>query len=100
MEANCWLLGWKIDMKCHAGFQFHSALPDIVSRHPSFEQVAAGREMLQAISARCICFFEIGRLQDENGAAHSLVNFTMNGDCTRLVEDDRGRFFIFAITSQ
>jgi hypothetical protein len=24
----------------------------------------------------------------------------MNGDCPRLFEDDRGRFFVFAITSQ
>ena len=75
-----WLLGWKIDMQSHAGFQFHGTLPDVVSSHPSFKHVVPGREILQTISARCICFLKIGRLQDEDGAAHSLVNFTMNGN--------------------
>src|SRR5205814_7571600 len=60
IEANCWLLGWKVDMQCHTGFQFHGTLPDIVSRDPSFEQVTPGREMLQAISARSVWLLKIG----------------------------------------
>src|SRR5450432_881230 len=56
--------------------------------------------MLETISARCVCFLKIGRLQDEDSAAHSLVNLTVNGDFPRLVENDRGRFFVFAITAQ
>ena len=87
-------------MQGHAGFQFHGTLPDVVASHPSFQHVVPGGEVLQPISARCVCFLKMGRLQDENGAAHSFVNFTMNGDRPRLVEDDRGRFFVFAITAQ
>ena len=87
-------------MQSHAGFQFHGTLSDVVSSHPSFQHVVPGREMLQTISARCVCFLKIWRLQDEDGPAHSLVNFTMNGDCARFIENDRGRFFVFAITAQ
>lgn len=87
-------------MQSHAGFQFHGTLPDVVASHPSFQQVVPGGEMLQAVAARCICLLKMRCFQDENGSAHSFVNFTMNGDHAGLIENNRGRFFVFAIAAQ
>lgn len=94
-----WLLGWKIDMQSHAGFQFHGTLSDIVTSHPSFQHVATGREMFQTVSAGGVGFRKVRRLQDENGPAHSLVNLAVNGDRSRLVENDRGRFLVLPVTA-
>ena len=52
-------------MQSHAGFQFYRALSNIVASHPSFQQVLPGRKMLQAISARCVRFLKVGRLEDQ-----------------------------------
>src|SRR5437764_13675960 len=77
-EIMARLPGWKIDMQSHAGFQFHGTLPHVVTGHPGFQHIIAGRKMFQPVSAGGISFFKVGRLEDENRAADSLVNLAVN----------------------
>ncbi len=66
----------------------------------AFSTVLAGREVLETISARCVGFMKIRRLQDENRAAHSLVDFAMDGDRSRFIENDGGGLFVFPKTAE
>src|SRR6202022_23578 len=58
------------------------------------------RKMFEAIVPGRIRLLKIRRLQNQNDAAHAIVDFTMNRDYARLVEDDCARFFLLAKAAQ
>ena len=90
----------KSTRKVVPALQFYRTLANIVASHPRLQQVIAGRKVIETISARCIGLHKVGCLEDQDRAAHSLVNFAMDDDHTGLVEDDRSRLFVFAESAQ
>src|SRR4051812_29671853 len=100
MEGNGRLLGWKIDMQCHAGFQFHGTLPDVVASDPRLQDVASGGKMFQTVFSGGVGLLKIRGLQNENSPAHSFVNFAVNRDRAGFVEDYGGRLFLLAISAK
>src|SRR4051794_20053150 len=93
------LLGGKIDAQIRASFQFHGTLPDIVSRHPCFEDVIAHRQIFQTIAPRCVGLLKERGVEDEDRAAHGVVNVAMNSYDSWFIENYRDRLLAFSVAA-
>src|SRR6202035_134854 len=76
------------------------AFANVVLANPRLQGVATRRQVLHPITTSGVAFFEIWGFQYQNGSAHPVVNFAMNGDGAGLIENYRGRLFVLSIPAE
>src|SRR4030095_11948960 len=73
---------------------------DVAIGDPGFERVAAYWQMLESVTTLCVGLDEEWCVQNEDGAAHPIMNVAMHGHGSGFIEHDRARFFVFSITAE
>src|SRR3954468_3945689 len=90
----------EVDLGGHAILEFHRFFPNAFFVEPDLQFEGSGRKMFQTIMTRGIRFDEVRRVQNQNGAAHMLVNFAVELYDAGFIENEGGGFFIFTISAE
>ena len=56
--------------------------------------------MFQTIVTGRICFLEVRRFQNQNRAAHAVVNLAMHGDHAGFIENNGRRLFLLTVATK